>query len=1090
MRFPMRLTNLLPFLSALALAEQSDPTCLGLVFGVIGRVEFTSNGPSYLILIKEQKQAATHPLTGDPIYKIEKVVAVPLTTSDTNGIVNGNGTIASELQLSSCPKHRNHYGSSNGESKPGVVAGFSLLQKGQKKMAKATVDSFKFVTNKMNVRGIGGGNKVNQPEPAEKERIRTERRLVMEFLRMFNDGDSFYYCPKADLTNSVQRLSTRTDWSFDFKDSDERFVWNTYMLRDLIKQDEESIVKPSPARRWLIPIIQGFVGVENCSITLGGELERAQSPIPSGYVPAPPETFHFRLMLISRRSIYRAGTRYIKRGIDADGHCANYVETEQILLMGDDGRHAVAFIQVRGSVPVYWSQPGYKYKPPPKLDRPKAESALAFQKHFDEELKRYSSVVVVNLVEQNGKEKVLSDAYVDHVLDLDSDNVTYVGFDFHEHCRGLRFENVAILTMALEEQLAQSRFCWMDKAEQNCNQNGVFRVNCVDCLDRTNVVQAALGRMMMELQLRKFGLLPPEVTLSPSCLQAFQLLWASNGDAISRQYTGTAALKGDFTRTGQRNLAGMMKDGYNSANRYYLCHMKDARRQAAIDAFLGRRTIENDQELENMLKSKLEAGGAEDEASWLKEKDEQLRLFVRDCERLVVPDGEVILGGWAFINADPGTGDETEEDMDTCVILTRAAYYVADYDEDLDKFVDFQRVPLTDVLKIEAGPMTVASVLGVPKTKATCLRITYKIDDSKEEYFHVWRSGSTRLFNNLAIAIKSPDEADEYMKAIAEQFRVSLELIGQPATVLHPPKLERKRSKLPPSKLAFRRNASTFGPPPVFFSSLTSFGGGMKSFGSKFTAAFNNAQHGQGMKFFRLGSRRNNYRSANAASHGLRVDNDASPLIKLDQPINGSSAASKVYQGPVVNKQAGLLFGIGVASATSTLGTGIGLRRCKSDSDIRDGHQCKDVEISVNLGAQCDILVPDLYPFSPYESVGPATPTSARSNCDSSTTRGPSLLVPNQHAGHMRTSHSETSFKPLQADPAAPGSGQRALAVSQTALDKATDKGSQAPGSAVLKLPLLFKRKPEDVVGAPGDKKKFAQFQERIQKSKTRFLLL
>lgn len=31
--------------------------------------------------------------------------------------------------------------------------------------------------------------------------------------------------------------------------------------------------------------------------------------------------------------------------------------------------HNVSFAQVRGSVPVYWSQPGYKYRPPPQLDR-------------------------------------------------------------------------------------------------------------------------------------------------------------------------------------------------------------------------------------------------------------------------------------------------------------------------------------------------------------------------------------------------------------------------------------------------------------------------------------------------------------------------------------------------------------------------------------------------------------------------------------------------------------------------------------------------------------------------------------------------
>ena len=35
----------------------------------------------------------------------------------------------------------------------------------------------------------------------------------------------------------------------------------------------------------------------------------------------------------------------------------------------------------------------------------------------------------------------------------------------------------------------------------------------------------------------------------------YQEIWANNGDALSRQYAGTAALKGDFTRTGDYNYA-------------------------------------------------------------------------------------------------------------------------------------------------------------------------------------------------------------------------------------------------------------------------------------------------------------------------------------------------------------------------------------------------------------------------------------------------------------------------------------------------------------------------------------------------------
>ena len=49
--------------------------------------------------------------------------------------------------------------------------------------------------------------------------------------------------------------------------------------------------------------------------------------------PARINGHHIRLSLVSRRSRYRAGTRYFRRGIDRSGHVANFVETEQVLLV-------------------------------------------------------------------------------------------------------------------------------------------------------------------------------------------------------------------------------------------------------------------------------------------------------------------------------------------------------------------------------------------------------------------------------------------------------------------------------------------------------------------------------------------------------------------------------------------------------------------------------------------------------------------------------------------------------------------------------------------------------------------------------------
>lgn len=74
------------------------------------------------------------------------------------------------------------------------------------------------------------------------------------------------------------------------------------------------------------------------------------------------------MWLISRRSRFRAGTRYLRRGIDEKGKVANYVETEQILVFK---QYITSFVQTRGSIPLFWSQPGFRYRPPPQLDRSK-----------------------------------------------------------------------------------------------------------------------------------------------------------------------------------------------------------------------------------------------------------------------------------------------------------------------------------------------------------------------------------------------------------------------------------------------------------------------------------------------------------------------------------------------------------------------------------------------------------------------------------------------------------------------------------------------------------------------------------------------
>jgi len=68
------------------------------------------------------------------------------------------------------------------------------------------------------------------------------------------------------------------------------------------------------------------------------------------------------------------------------------------------------------------------------LSRPDEESnRAAFQLHFNSQLSHYANVTVISLVDQVGKEKVIADAFLSHILTYNHSELTYISFDFHEY---------------------------------------------------------------------------------------------------------------------------------------------------------------------------------------------------------------------------------------------------------------------------------------------------------------------------------------------------------------------------------------------------------------------------------------------------------------------------------------------------------------------------------------------------------------------------------------------------------------------------------------------------------------------------------
>ncbi|XP_035791208.1 phosphatidylinositide phosphatase SAC2-like isoform X2 [Anopheles albimanus] len=708
-----------------------DIECIGVTHGIVGTVELPGVLEPHLLVIREVAPVGVL-YAPHLVYKIRSIAVL--------------GPEGSDTQLLACSKHSANstikvapaIGSGSSGVPPDVPPG-SASPKGRLFESSALVNktwgavksagsTIRNTTEK--AAAIATSQVKSTVNLVAKDPMRMERRITEELHKIFDETDSFYYSPNCDITNNLQRRGDAPD---------ERFYWNREMQRGL----DAALVDEEERQHWLLPIIQGFVQVEQCVI--GNEC--------------------FTLAIVSRRSRYRAGTRYKRRGVDELGNCANYVETEQVLSLR---QHQISFTQVRGSVPVYWSQPGYKYRPPPRIDQDDETTQAAFRRHFDGELAIYQSVCIINLVEQSGKEKILGDAYAEHVLKYNSEKLIYVTFDFHEYCRGMRFENVSSLIESLAPEAGAMGFHWRDQNGPICNQKGVFRVNCMDCLDRTNVVQTALGKAVLESQLVKLGLAMPYSQLPDQLKAPFMAVWANNGDVISRQYAGTNALKGDYTRTGERKFTGIMKDGMNSANRYYLARFKDNYRQATID-LLQHNTLSAD--------AVSTLGGTQpmvvDEIDPY-DGAEHARLVVEDCRRLLLGTFQPPVGAWGLIDADPSTGDPNEMEVDTVLILTEECYIVAEYDSHLEKIVRFENVPLESITLIELGLFQHSKMFQGPAPTHLCLRLNYAVD-GVDGYFHMFRSPNLRFFNNVVVVIRQAEEITESLTAIVELFRITLQ---------------------------------------------------------------------------------------------------------------------------------------------------------------------------------------------------------------------------------------------------------------------------------------------------------------------------
>ncbi|XP_058145601.1 LOW QUALITY PROTEIN: synaptojanin-2 [Dasypus novemcinctus] len=281
--------------------------------------------------------------------------------------------------------------------------------------------------------------------------------------------------------------------------------------------------------------------------------------------------------LISRISCECAGARFHTRGVNDDGHVSNFVETEQTIYT-EDG--VSSFVQIRGSVPLFWEQPGLQVGSHHlKLSRGLEASAPAFDRHMVLLKEQYGKQVVVNLLGGRGGEEVLNRAFKKLLwASGHAGDTPMINFDFRQLAKGGKLEKLENL-LGPQLKLHWDEFDVFTKG-RNVRprfQKGTLRMNCLDCLHRSSAVQRFIALEVLHLQLESLGL--DSKPAADRFAESFKAMWSLNGHGLGKVFTGSRALEGKVK-------VGRLKDGARSVSRAVQSGFFDGVKQDAIELLL------------------------------------------------------------------------------------------------------------------------------------------------------------------------------------------------------------------------------------------------------------------------------------------------------------------------------------------------------------------------------------------------------------------------------------------------------------------------------------------------------------------------
>lgn len=407
-----------------------------------------------------------------------------------------------------------------------------------------------------------------------------ENRLVLECNEITKEITN----KSKEMKNFLNFLHESPFYFSTSKIEDDKYLWNGYILSEIEKFKNSN---------GILYLYNGFFNMSACT--------------------------HYKYFLTSFISSNRVGPRFFSRGVDSDGNVSNFVKTRYFVQREDN--ISLDVIIYRGSVPIYWEQPGSlrelnfvkkdnflpcfrhfysnfrdncadKYDSSKDLIKAQEINSKKEQKNqkyyrylfensqnvdvdsecdtkFQNSIDHFNHILVINLLSNKKDEKKLSDFYTELL-----DSLKIANFTFNLNKYHLNYKKLKALFI---DELHQNVLNIQEKMLIRKSQLGkiIYRVNCLDCLDRTNLASYLIcDYYHSQLEIPKDNL---------------KALFQENGNVLSLFNAGSHALRNELAVKEKRSIKGLMDDFYIFTKRVLHDKFNDKQKMEYIDQLLGKK---------------------------------------------------------------------------------------------------------------------------------------------------------------------------------------------------------------------------------------------------------------------------------------------------------------------------------------------------------------------------------------------------------------------------------------------------------------------------------------------------------------------